>query len=106
MTIKDKEKELAIILGEIPVYTMIHQVRLEKLRKLTSFRIEIERLFEYLANEYRKPCFTTMVIERVRTPPKSKLNIILTFKLLVADPVRYVTFNIYWDFLLRFFKNC
>jgi len=52
------------------VYTQIHQVRLEKLRKLTSFRIEIERLLEYLANEYRKPCFTTMVIERVRTPPK------------------------------------
>jgi hypothetical protein len=73
---------------------MLHQARLEKLRKLTSFRIEIERLMEYLANEYRKPCFTTLVVERVRTPP------------VVPDPRKYVTFNLYWDFLLRFFKNC
>lgn len=72
----------------------MHQLRSEKLRKLTSFRIEIERTFEYLANEYRKPCFTTLVVGRPRTPPEppKKPNLI--------------TFNIYWDFLLRFWKNC
>src|SRR4051812_41422650 len=31
MTIKDKERELAVILGEIPSYTTLHQLRLEKL---------------------------------------------------------------------------
>jgi len=82
---------LALILGEIPHYTMIHQLRSDKLRKLTALRIELERLLEYLANEYRKPCFTTLMIERPRTPPP------------VVEPKKVVTFNLYWDFLLRFF---
>lgn len=72
MSIKDKEKELAIILGNIPHYTQLHQLRNEKLRKLSAYRIDLERLMEQLANEYRKPCFTTVVIERPRTPPQSK----------------------------------
>lgn len=46
MSIKDRERELAIILGEIPTYTMLYQLRSEKLLKLTRFRIEIERLME------------------------------------------------------------
>jgi hypothetical protein len=69
-------------------------MRTEKLRKLTRFRIEIERIFEKLAIEYRKPCFTTMIIERARTPP------------VFEKPLKVITFNIYWDFLLRFFRNC
>ena len=46
---------------------------------MTRFRVEIERILEYLANEYRKPCFTTMVVERVKTPPKGKLILDLSF---------------------------
>lgn len=49
MNIKDKERELAVLLGEIPHYTQLHMLRSEKLRGLTAFRVELERVMEAYA---------------------------------------------------------
>jgi hypothetical protein len=49
---------------------------------------------EHYAAEYRKPCFTTLIVNKPRTPPE--------------EPVieKLCTFNIYWDFILRFYRRC
>jgi hypothetical protein len=59
---------MAQILGDIPYHTQLHQYRTEKLRKITRYRIELENLLDKLNREYSKPCFTTKVIEKARSP--------------------------------------